>query len=58
MNGPTPTTLAHAFALEQSRRELQTCQDIEFLRAISLRLLMLMEDQRQTFTAMLGKDWL
>ena len=57
MFSPIVTTLAHEFVLEQSRRELQSCQDIESLRQVSLRLLTLLEDQRQTFTEMMRKGW-
>jgi hypothetical protein len=52
------TTLAHEFVLEQSRRELQQCEDLETLRQISLRLLNLLEDQRQVVAAMMRHGWL
>jgi len=58
MPSPMATTLAHEFVLEQSRRELQQCDDLESLRQISLRLLNLLEDQRQVVAAMMRHGWL
>lgn len=58
MSSPTVTTLAHAFVLEQSRRELQSCQDLESLRQVSLRLLNLLEEHQQTVAAMMRNGWL
>ena len=50
-------SLAHQFCVEQSKRELKTCQDLEQLRCTSLRLLELMEMQRQTFQALMRQGW-
>ena len=52
------TTLAHEFWLQQSRLELQSCQDIESLRQVSLHLLNLLEGQRVVFAEMMPKGWL
>ena len=58
MSSPTVTTLAHAFVLEQSRRELQSCQDLEALRQVSLRLLNLLEEHQLAVAAMMRNGWL
>ena len=58
MSSPTVTTLAHAFVLEQSRRELQSCQDLESLRQVSLRLLNLLEEHQLAVAAMMRNGWL
>ena len=55
MTGSIVTGLAHEFCLEQSRRALQRCQDIQSLRQVSLNLL---EDQRVAFAEMMRKNWL
>ena len=58
MSSSTVTTLAHAFVLEQSRRELQSCQDLESLRQVSLRLLNLLEEHQLAVAAMMRNGWL
>ena len=42
-------TTAHAFEMEVARREVQACEDIQHMRAITLAVLDLMEGQRQFF---------
>ena len=58
MSSSTVTTLAHAFVLEQSRRELRSCQDLESLRQVSLRLLNLLEEHQLAVAAMMRNGWL
>lgn len=50
--------LAHTFELERARRELHTCQDMEKLRTLSLKMLDLLEGQRLFFKQQIQRGWL
>ena len=41
--------MAHAFELELTRREVQSCTDLDHMRQLTLSVLDLMEGQRQFF---------
>ena len=50
-------TLSHQFELERARRELQSCDDVERLRSISLRMLDLMEAQQRWIQKQVEQGW-
>lgn len=49
---------AHHFAVEIVRREIQSCEDIDQLRALTLQVVDLMEAQRQWFLQTIADGWL
>ena len=50
--------LAHEFQLRRAELEIQGATDIEAVRDLALRMLRLLETQRETFDQMMRAGWL
>ena len=48
---------AHEFEMELTRREVNACHDITYMRQLTLSVLDLMEGQRQFFIDQLKGGW-
>lgn len=49
--------LEHEFQLRRAELEIQGATDIEAMRDLALRMLRLLEVQRETFIQVMGADW-